>query len=119
MSVTRKLISAVRNIAEAAPDYVYEKVGGHACKYVQNGAGSCIVGQGALAAGVPLETVAEWDQAECGSGFGDVCDRIDIDCGSDAAQWLIEVQSHQDNGIPWGEAVAAADSNVDLFESYR
>ena len=124
MSITRQLIKHVRDLAEANPHFVYQKPidpdsNGVGCRYEVDGEGSCIIGQAAIKAGVPVELLRKWDNPRGNydsSSIGVVADTIEIE-GMRPIAWLGDVQRHQDAGKSWGEAVRRADITVTLFNA--
>lgn len=99
--------------AEKGPDYVYPAqpavgVRGNAdwspsCHYVRDNAPSCIVGHFILKH--DLLTLAELSQRE-GNGASEVL--TDATVSSAVSVFLDEVQTRQDEGTPWGDAVEVA-----------
>ena len=109
------LVRAVRELAAENTDYVYKNQGGHpagggtSCFYVHDNGGKlcggCLVGQGAIRAGVPISDVAEWDNADVADARSVLPDSV-----TDRVRaWALEVQSKQDIGWTWGAAVKYAD----------
>jgi hypothetical protein len=99
-----------RAVAERGEDYVYPKEDmcpefalNSVCQYFVGSRPSCIIGQVLAYKGITAEQVTEFE----GRGGPAVVQRFfDID---DSTQVLIyEVQSRQDDGLPWGEALANA-----------
>lgn len=101
------LVKAVRELAEETPDFVYEPPGNH-CVNIYEGKGSCIAGRAYVKAGIPVADIPYSLAVPSAVGvMGVVASMPEID-------WLLTVQSAQDNGTPWGEAVAEADRLVEL-----
>lgn len=85
------------------------------CLYVENGEPSCIVGHVLVAAGLPVEMVAELDTFNGngwggGVGAGRLAQRpfARYNISLPAASILGAAQAEQDGGSTWGDAVAAA-----------
>ncbi|WP_135235649.1 hypothetical protein [Nocardia sp. CS682] len=109
------LVRETRKLAEQNPDFVYTKIfddewDGYKCRYVEAGCGSCLVGQAAINAGVPLRVVASWDLLG-DTGIEHVMSRYGF-ADHPATAWLIGVQVDQDGGATWAGAVHDADRNV-------
>jgi len=112
-----KLILAVRSLAAAFPDFIYEKPNKDSmCLYKrtrQPGGemSGCIIGEALRKTGV---STAGLDKA-ASSGINYQLDRVGL-LPEDARQsvWLAEVQSEQDSGHTWAEAVRIADQNAPL-----
>ncbi|KAA0021827.1 hypothetical protein [Antrihabitans cavernicola] len=111
-------VAAVRTLAGDAVGFVYRADmrkmtpdGSCECKYAETREGvvrgSCLIGQALLAAGAPLAEVSALDRLSDSNAdyvlpnFGLSCKVID---------WAASVQSSQDAGEPWGQAVADADA---------
>lgn len=110
--------AAVRAVAAERPDHIYDNpdLTANACLYVHNAntpkaKPGCIIGAALHRLGVSLDKLNVMDgyASEDGylsSGFDFVGGRFGL---SDAAvTWGAAVQGHQDNGMPWGSAVAKA-----------
>lgn len=97
------VVQKVRDLAEKNPDFRYKRPGGGGCYNVYDGKGSCIVGQGLIAAGVPVEDIPE------AGGVSSTCNRLGIVLTHAQRSWLDNVQVQQDGGEPWGVAIATAD----------
>lgn len=81
-----------------------------ACKYVINGTPSCIVGYVLHHAGIPVETMEEFDQLS--SLAGAVMSRLEyrglLKLEGSAYALLSQLQAFQDDGKPWGLALERA-----------
>lgn len=114
-----KVVAEVRRIAAENPDFIYENSVG--CAYGRRDADTgevvpdCLIGHAFYALGVSGETLAEWGGADSPKVSelimrhytpGLVTSRESI--------WLEEVQSGQDNNLPWIAAVSVADQEVPL-----
>lgn len=140
-NVTLDLETVRRLAAEAVEtrgeDYVYgydpeTPVG---CVYVRSGKPSCLVGEIFHRAGVDIETLAKMDDSAamdeaaeaCGWGTGEVGPTGDVGIddwipwlpglgidvvGKNTAIYLRNLQREQDQGTPWGAALARAEREV-------
>jgi hypothetical protein len=100
-------------VDEKGADYVYPKQArpdGNSCVYVHKRKPSCIAGHVFHALGVPLKTLSKLE----GNSVAGVLDpkqwpagvRVKVELTPAAKETLGDAQSHQDNGYPWGEALA-------------
>lgn len=116
MSIGRQLIKHVRDLAEKHPRFTYESAQWNGdCVYVEEGKPSCIIGQAASLAGVPIATLEQWDRRD-DSSANSVVAEIGVH-GTRVRGWLRRVQIAQDRGYTWAEAVKAADTNHPLFNA--
>jgi hypothetical protein len=113
-----KLIETVRQKAAENPHFIYTPPDGDQCVYVHEGKPSCIVGH-ALWAEELIGPELEKDTSRVGH-YGDVpngttapilLEYLNLTLNGGEVEWLNMVQSHQDNDVPWGRAVATADRN--------
>lgn len=99
-----ELVAKVREIAAEQPDFVYKDEG---CVYVRDGHGSCIIGRAAMELGYIDASLEEqglnWETVTR------LANHVGIDCTRNEILWLQTVQSDQDAGVPWGDAVRIAD----------
>lgn len=98
------LIEMVRTLAAESPDRVAT------CEYAVGGKPECIIGHALAAEGWSVEALGEeirsaW--ALCRSGTIPGVGKAD-------AQWLQRVQTFQDSGLTWAEAVERADMERDV-----
>jgi hypothetical protein len=94
-------------VEEAGPDVVYQPEDG-VCRYVDGDQPSCLIGQALYRLGISLSQLTEWD----GDSVDDACAARDIpvfEKNSDVAHYADVVQNMQDNGNPWGIALAQAE----------
>lgn len=104
-------------VAEKGADFVYvnkygdqaDESGDVTCHYVHGDQPGCIVGNVLHRAGVPLDVLGEYEAQNVD----------DLAAGLFTAEvgvrsLLLHVQSHQDAGIPWGEAVHLALSRLEV-----
>lgn len=123
---TIEYADALRALNEAVKakgyKYVYPRTERSAnyCYNIWNGQPDCIVGTALVWLGVPIE----WFEAEPSrenDDVGDVCKALLLDgkfeFTEDAKDLLGQAQTHQDNGIPWGEAVTLAHLGGLTFEN--
>ncbi len=101
-----RLETDVREFAELFPDTVYASSAAGGCLYEPEGANvlGCIIGAGLSKQGFDIET-PELDRDD---GFVNGL-RIDPPSDFPNARWLQRVQSNQDEGMSWSEAVAQTD----------
>ena len=117
MIKTEELIRAVRELAAASPDAVYEPDAGKYCEYTRpacgNGCG-CLIGQAIVRCDPDMkESLVRFDDTRsverkplelntglCLSTSGNIVGEA----------WLASVQDRQDNGETWSDAVVGADS---------
>lgn len=108
------VIREIRRIASEQPEHVYRppvacRIG---CSYVDsaNAPGTgCIVGQAVIALGLPVERLAEWENGHDETSSTIMLPAMDIGGSRAELRWIRRVQSEQDQGKAWGEAVAIAD----------
>ena len=114
------LVSAVREVAEAEPEFVYNS-GGGLCSYFGGADGSaCIVGRAMSNLGVDMDRLRDLEQVGEGptiyeaitDGYVDVLYSEDVKEDLEHITWLGYVQSDQDGGMPWRDAVRRADIEV-------
>lgn len=114
----------IRQLAAKQPNHVYDKdqwpdAGiGSGCKYTHtldddSQVPGCIVGVAIHE--ITGKLVNQFDHGGGVLDFGFMRSEYDRENGewSDRAKFLANVQSHQDNGIPWGIAVERADDKSD------
>lgn len=119
-----QLIEGIRVVAATEPSYIYHG-GAGGCTYRPNRHNrcGCLVGEALAEAGVPLEKLIELDNAPFAHlpgtspvGWGDPeCRRILHGLVTEAAlasNWIIYVQSCQDDEYTWGDAVREADEQA-------
>lgn len=102
------IINEVLRLAAENPDYIYTIPGGDehsSCVYIHDGNGSCIVGRALVNNGFDPEKVAQYE----GVTADEMLVALDIKEETDFDQtWLDRVQTEQDSGTPWAEAVDLA-----------
>jgi hypothetical protein len=78
----------------------------------------CIVGHALFRLGVPLAAIAlhEGESADHVLSTFEELGYFEVD--EDAADLLNEAQTKQDNGAPWGDAVAMASEALDTYGAY-
>lgn len=107
-------LEALRTAVKGREDYVYpwwEAGGSRACKYVRDGAPSCLVGHALHALGIPLDTLTVLDSYQNGSGVAAGTLPQHLPSGTltvEAAGVFGAAQTAQDTGESWGEALASA-----------
>jgi hypothetical protein len=124
-------------IAERGAEYVYEKEGS-SCKYVHgvdesiedewgdtvenftNATPGCLVGAVLHKAGIPLDKMGTYSRNDEGSY--DLIEHLTSDelvtVSQEANNFLGNVQSSQDAGAPWGQAMEAASRGMILDRQY-
>lgn len=101
-------------VAEFGEDYVDSKGGNGSCKYVRDGAPSCLVGQVLAKVGVPLDRLKVADLGQYGGGVPaddllvELEDEGVLKYDTGVIALLSEAQRKQDIGYTWGSAVRAA-----------
>lgn len=97
-----------RLIAERGADYIYQRPSGaDECLYFDptEGGPSCIAGQVFAAHGYSEHDVTEY------TGASEVLEELGIE-DPILRRYLDTAQENQDSGVPWGEAVAAAERAI-------
>jgi len=114
-------------LAEHGEDFVYQGL----CNYNVGEMPGCIVGQVLAKAGVPLDTLAKMDVISWREDGDPVTDtKFDSVARShhfddvfvvepDVATLLNEAQTQQDQRLPWGHAVAAGRTRVEVLHQMR
>jgi len=121
-----ELVDKTREIGQARPNVIYQRrhvftdgfKGGPACVYVERMPGgeyipSCIIGHAFVELGVNPADL-EFPDHE-GIDILTILYNWEYDVLSSYAEWLGCVQSAQDHGIAWGNAVEGADRTVVLL----
>jgi hypothetical protein len=99
----QKLIAEVRAVAAETPGLVYRGL----CQYVYGGRPACLIGHALWNLGLIDETLEHRSVNDDGVRF--IANHLDIALDDAEETWLALTQSGQDNGAPWGTAVANAD----------
>lgn len=118
--VGQRIIQAIRDIAAESPGFVYVRPADKVkCVYVAGGEPSCIVGKALWRLGF-IDAALEDVDPEKGwmmpnmMPASDLIQRVlHLDIDIEEAEWISEVQYHQDGAKPWGEAVQFADRYVE------
>lgn len=102
------LIAEVRRLAAENPNFNYKEACGPewdgTCTYAPTDqTPACIIGQALTNLGITRQNVYE------GHGVNRFLGDIVGDYDRQTGHWLAWVQGEQDRGLPWAEAVAAAD----------
>jgi len=108
----QQLMEATRAAALERPDHIANPGGQNVCVYFNpsDGTPDCVVGHGLARLGVTLEDVANVNSYKVNSyKVIEVLERLGV---GGATGWLQEVQTQQDAGRSWGEAVRIADGEV-------
>jgi hypothetical protein len=110
INLERVVETATEVVGERGENYIYEKpinaFGTPVCVYVYESQPSCLVGHILHRLGVPLETLGEGDRLSFSAS--DVC--MDLLAGTsfydtEISAFLDSLQSEQDTGHTWGEAL--------------
>ncbi len=101
----------VNEIATASPDFIYEAPDGTQCVYVEtdtngNRVGSCVVGRALIALGVAPGDIIE--QASSFLALNKLGILTAFEDSHETRYWINRVQADQDEGKPWGVAIASA-----------
>lgn len=111
-----EVIEALQKIVTASPDYVYTPPGDTGwCLYSYNGDPSCLVGQALAEVGVPIDALESFNPGgKYGEDVGLIASNAAIILGlaKSTGVYLQVAQKVQDNGKPWGEALAAAEAAI-------
>lgn len=110
-------VETLRKLGEEFSDYVDPNSRAEGCRYIENGAPSCIVGTALVRMGFDVNEIAELDTEDRGHStrIGNsssylVTDRL----SAEAVEVLSRAQSVQDGGGTWGEAATHA---IEFYES--
>lgn len=126
---TDRALALLHEVVDPNPGFIYQPgknpdSGASACLYVRDGEPSCLVGHVLARAGVAVEDLARMDEGTPDSGTedepagdGDSESAFEVlwengalpdylEVTPDAADILMHVQSRQDQGTPWGDALA-------------
>lgn len=116
------LVNAIREVAEANPDFVYRAPSVHElCVYVDEGQPSCLVGHGLWNLGLINETFDNGEPywaKDANPNYQSVCDVLDRlglwDQMTEAQRvWVGVAQSTQDDSLSWGTSIRRADETVE------
>ncbi len=108
---TSQLAEAVRLVAKENRNFQYDAdtMGiAHSCVYFRDGEPSCIVGHGLSRLGLTIDDIDGLNES---SDVYDLAEYLGLPFDR-SLNFLFHVQSAQDSGKPWGEAVRSADSRV-------
>lgn len=110
-----EVIAKARELAAARPKHVYltPSESDSVCSYYRDRSGE--PGQGCLF-GQALALLDITDPKEGESIFSVLLDH-GIPCSDSDSEWLTAVQSSQDGGDPWGEAIRLADETIGAVQS--
>lgn len=111
MNKDLEFVKAVRELAAENPNFIYEAPGeNRTCLYVHEGDGSCLIGQALLRVGVPLNTVAGFDETAANLPVAANEALLSLGYSGAVSEWAGYVQSLQDRRELWAESVALADN---------
>lgn len=112
------VIEEIRVLAAESGGLLYESGPEGGCWYVRDGKPSCIVGQALARLGVPLEFFEKYEGTNAEYGGWPLRSLLEEVTGgrmtAEEYEWISVVQSRQDTGSTWGEAVAMADAIHEL-----
>lgn len=116
MFTVDELIAEVRKLADENPDFVYDDV---ACWYLIGGnpdTPGCIIGRTIMALSPELKPILEKadETNENINGLFPMLSDFEFDNNTNEFQWLLSVQSSQDSGSSWEDAIELADENHSL-----
>lgn len=120
MFTIHDVVAEVRSIASAHPDYTYRQdneAEGASCSYVNNmdgTTGGCIVGRALQNLGMTREELIKYENKNAFVMLADIF----FSDGVKERHWVSGVQSDQDMGLTWGEAVENADRPL-MWRGYR
>lgn len=100
-----EFVAAVRAIAAERPDYVYTAPEGENCQYAHADGCGCIIGCALNRLGMSLDELSELDSRAL-AGIRFIGEGLGL--SEPTIRWATNVQSDQDNSVPWGEAVSNA-----------
>lgn len=105
-----QLMKALRETVADRPGYVYEspyESGPHpsSCYYVHGDKPGCGVGAALHRLGVPLRVLGEYEN----NAADTLINALGMTGDTPARRVYVLFQGHQDNGIPWGEALELAE----------
>lgn len=105
----QQIIQKVRDIAGENPDFVYTPPNddGGACVYYHDGQPSCLIGRALAAQGVIEPDIESSDKNSL--GIMQLIGELNLSLLTGETDWLYRVQRRQDDGKPWGAAVARTD----------
>ncbi len=121
MITLKQLIEAIRQVAATEPDFVYDNNDDQSsCDYTPNARNrcGCIVGEALMLLGVSRERLRAVDllgwNTNVSWGMAVIIDELEDLVAPEAlnSSWVRQVQSAQDDGHSWGDAVADADERV-------
>lgn len=126
-----ELAKAARRIASERPEHVYRSESydeihdeNNGCHYTEkSGELGCIFGHAMAALGKPLPAARTEDSNDISGMTGTYISSVDwhrafgLDYNYEegltpVVAWMRDVQRHQDDMVPWGEAVRRADEDV-------
>lgn len=128
MTTVLDLAEKMVELATEKPDYVYSSgvingLGYPVCLYLDPKdptKGSCLVGQAAIACGVPPEVLRVDEGSAAMSLIDSLCGLQSLDEWDDGlVDDIDQTQRHQDDGVPWGEAIEELAHTVRLTKELR
>lgn len=113
------LIKQVRALAQERPNYSDET----RCRYFSDGQPSCIIGYALSRMGLPdevLDLVGQHnDQSITSLNVHMARSGMEYSDSPEAVRWLGVVQTYQDKGSSWSQAVSKADRLSELDQAVR
>lgn len=116
-----------RVVEEFGPNTVYKKGPDEAlCLYAREGDHGCIVGEALAVLGVPREDLlaltrngGTGSRAKISLGARHALPELGVVVSRETTSLLIDAQSNQDKGTPWGRAVELAEEAEELRSAAR
>jgi hypothetical protein len=103
-------------IATRGEDFVYalhsDSELPHTCTYIYNGEPDCLIGCYLVSKGVPIEAFAPYEGNDVGQVLAQPEFNDLVTVTPEATKLLFDIQSNQDEFIPWGEAYTKAVENL-------
>jgi hypothetical protein len=112
-----KALDLMAEVVAGREDYVYERAGGF-CVYAANGQPSCLVGQALARAGVTVAMLEEMD-SKFETDIQHVREPEGLTLDDEARDFFGVAQRRQDDGEPWGKALADAEAEALALYSHK
>jgi hypothetical protein len=121
LSLARAKELLTEAVAEKGDDYVYTTPDGKqgteeyqpVCLYVHGDRPGCIVGHALHKAGVTLAVLSYEERNDASGVLRSLRSADVLDCEDGVSQLFQDVQSLQDRGVPWGQAVQQSLAELD------
>lgn len=100
----KQVVAATTSVVSKKPEYVYQNpTGDERCLYVHPSASGpscgCLVGTVLHDLGVSLEVLVGYEGADAWNVA------VELGLSDQSKAFLYLLQGHQDNGVPWGQAL--------------